>query len=42
MRGANFFNLVNEGRGWKIMNILWDNERNGVTLVEAGKLDPEE
>ena len=31
-RGVNFFNLVNEGDGWKVMNIVWDNEREGVSL----------
>lgn len=35
-RGVNFFNLVNDGAGWKIMNIVWDNERDGVTLSDAG------
>lgn len=39
-RGVNFFNLVNEGHGWKIMNIVWDNEREGVSLSDAGVLDP--
>ena len=35
-RGVNFFNLVNEGHGWKIMNIVWDNEREDVSLRAAG------
>jgi hypothetical protein len=35
-RGVNFFNLVNEGAGWKIMNIVWDNERDGLSLHDAG------
>jgi hypothetical protein len=35
-RGVNFFNFVNEGTGWKIMNIVWDNERDGVSLSDAG------
>jgi hypothetical protein len=35
-RGVNFFNFVNEGAGWKIMNIVWDNERDGVSLQDAG------
>ncbi len=39
-RGVNFFNLVNEGGGWKIMNIVWDNEREGLTLSAAGLLAP--
>lgn len=34
-RGVNFFNLVNEGDGWRVMNIVWDNERQGVSLAEA-------
>lgn len=37
-RGVNFFNFVNEGAGWKIMNIVWDNERDGVSLRETGLL----
>ena len=39
-RGVNFFNLVNEGHGWKIMSIVWDNERDGTSLSTAGLLDP--
>ena len=39
-RGVNFFNLVNEGHGWKIMNIVWDNEREGTSLSASGLLDP--
>ena len=38
-RGVNFFNLVNEGGGWKIMSIVWDNERDGVSLAAAGLLN---
>jgi len=34
-RGVNFFNLINEGDGWKIMNMVWDNERPGVSLQDA-------
>jgi hypothetical protein len=37
-RGVNFFNFVNEGDGWKVMNIVWDNEREGVSLQEAALL----
>ena len=37
-RGVNFFNLVNEGQGWKVMNIVWDNERDGVSLQDSGLL----
>mgnify|MGYP000452870203 CR=1 FL=1 len=39
-RGVNFFNLVNEGQGWKIMNIVWDNEREGLSLSATGLLEP--
>lgn len=39
-RGVNFFNFVNEGAGWKIMNIVWDNERDGVSLEDAGFVLP--
>lgn len=39
-RGVNFFNLVNDGHGWKIMNIVWDNERDGTSLSAAGLLGP--
>ncbi len=35
-RGVNFFNFVNAGDGWKVMNIVWDNERDGLTLEGAG------
>ncbi len=35
-RGVNFFNLVNDGHGWQIMNIVWDNERAGTSLTAAG------
>lgn len=37
-QGVNFFNLVNEGDGWKIINIVWDNERPGVSLQDVGLL----
>ena len=39
-RGVNFFNLVNEGQGWKVMNIVWDNEREGISLSAEGVLEP--
>ena len=35
-RGVNFFNLVNEGDGWKVMSIVWDNERDNVSLADVG------
>lgn len=41
-RGVNFFNFVNEGRGWKIMNIVWDNEREGLSLSATGLLQLDE
>lgn len=31
-RGINFYNLVREGDVWKIMSIVWDNERPGLAL----------
>jgi hypothetical protein len=31
-RGVNFFTLVNDGGQWRIMSIVWDNERPGLTL----------
>ena len=37
-RGVNLFSLVNEGDGWKVINIVWDNERTGSSLEESGLL----
>ena len=31
-RGVNFFTLVQEGGQWRIMSIVWDNERPGLSL----------
>ena len=31
-RGVNFFNLVKRDGVWKIMSIVWDNERPGLKL----------
>lgn len=31
-RGVNFFNLIRENGAWKIMSIVWDNEREGLSL----------
>lgn len=31
-RGVNFYNLVRDGGVWKIMSIVWDNERAGLSL----------
>jgi hypothetical protein len=33
-RGINSFQLVKTGAGWKIMTILWDAEREGLTIPE--------
>ena len=35
-RGVNFFNLVNTGSGWQVINMVWDNERKGLSLEQAG------
>ncbi|MCB2112173.1 MAG: hypothetical protein R3C42_02210 [Parvularculaceae bacterium] len=31
-RGVNFYNLIREDGAWKIMSIVWDNERPGLKL----------
>jgi hypothetical protein len=31
-RGVNFYNLIRENGAWKIMSIVWDNERPGLSL----------
>ena len=31
-RGVNFFTLVREAGQWRIMSIVWDNERPGLSL----------
>lgn len=31
-RGVNFFTLVLEGGRWRVMSIVWDNERPGLSL----------
>lgn len=31
-RGVNYFNLIRDGGVWKIMSIVWDNERPGLSL----------
>ena len=33
-RGINSFQLVKDGRGWKVMTILWDAEREGQVIPE--------
>lgn len=35
-QGVNLINLIDEGNGWKIINMIWDNERDGVSLSESG------
>ena len=31
-RGVNFFTLVREAGQWRVMSIVWDNERPGLSL----------
>lgn len=31
-RGVNFYNLIRENGAWKIISIVWDNERPGLSL----------
>lgn len=31
-RGVNYYNLIREDGRWKIMSIIWDNERPGLKL----------
>jgi hypothetical protein len=31
-RGVNFFTLVGESGEWRVMSIVWDNERPGLSL----------
>ena len=33
-RGINSFQLVKDGKGWKVMTILWDAEREGNRIPE--------
>ena len=35
-RGVNFFNFIYDGSTWLIMSIVWDNEREGLSLVDVG------
>jgi len=35
-RGVNFFNLIYDGSTWLIMSIVWDNEREGLSLTDSG------
>jgi hypothetical protein len=34
-RGVNFFTLIQQEGTWRIMSIVWDNERPGLALPEA-------
>jgi hypothetical protein len=34
-RGVNFFTLIQENGRWRIMSIVWDNERPGLTLPQS-------
>ncbi len=34
-RGVNFYNFVRINGAWKIMSIVWDNERPGLSLDDA-------
>lgn len=33
-RGVNFFNFIYDGSQWLIMSIVWDNERDGLSLPD--------
>jgi hypothetical protein len=35
-RGVNFFNFIYDGSNWLIMSIVWDNERDGLSLPDFG------
>ncbi len=35
-RGVNFFNFIYDGSTWLIMSIVWDNERDGLSLNDIG------
>ena len=34
-RGVNFFTLIRQDGEWRIMSIVWDNERAGLSLPET-------
>jgi hypothetical protein len=38
-RGVNFLNLIYDGSKWLIMSIVWDNERDGLSLSELEKTE---
>lgn len=33
-RGINFLNLIHDGEKWLIMSIVWDNERDGLSVSD--------
>jgi hypothetical protein len=39
-RGVNFFTLVHENGQWRIMSIVWDNERPGLSLPPEVRTRP--
>ncbi len=39
-RGINSFQLVRDAKGWKVMTILWDSEREGNPLPERYQSTP--
>lgn len=39
-RGVNFFNFIYDGSHWLIMSIIWDNEREGLSLDAIGFQEP--
>ena len=40
-RGVNMAHLWHDGERWWIMNVIWDNEREGVTLPAQWLADPQ-
>lgn len=34
-RGVNFFTVIRDDERWRIMSIVWDSERAGLTLPKA-------
>lgn len=37
-RGINFFNLIYDGSKWLIMSVVWDNERDGLSISDLENL----
>ena len=40
-RGINSFQLVRDAKGWKVMTILWDSEREGNPIAEIRMPSPQ-